>query len=487
MTADSTAVQAAPASDVTAGTPRRGILARGGPFALFAAYAIAMLLLIASSLIDFGTSRDLDERAARVSRTLEAIERLRLVVNTVSVGQASARGYLLTGDERYLPSYRDARQSFVARLPELESLLADDPAQRASLDRLRAVGTRRFDQADALLEAYRDRGQAAATAMLATDGAQEIGTVRNAAEPIIAEENRVLAQQHSAVERSYSNGLAKSLGADAIVALALTAVYLMMHRYLRQRDAALRTIEATNAALEQRVVDRTTDLSDLSRHLLDVREQEKKIIARDLHDDFGSYLTAINMDVSRVRDKISPTSPELAAKLDRTLTLLNSAIEMKRQLISELRPSMLDNLGLGPALEQYIEEWSRRTRIRASFDHEGDLTSSEEGCTIAIFRVFQEALNNVAKHAHANRVAGYAYRTDDRIEFEIADDGRGITADDRAKTGGHGLLGIRERILAYDGRLEILNGASGGTIVRGSMPCRMDAARRARPSTMQIA
>ncbi len=159
---------------------------------------------------------------------------------------------------------------------------------------------------------------------------------------------------------------------------------------------------------------------------------------------------------------------------------------MKRQLVSELRPSMLDNLGLGAALEQYVEEWSRRTRIRATFDHDGDL-SSDDGCLIAIFRVFQEALNNVAKHAKATRVAAYAYRTDDRIEFEIADDGRGITDEDRAKTGGHGLLGIRERTLAYDGRLEILNGPQGGTIVRGSMPCNVVRGRVARPATIETA
>ena len=74
---------------------------------------------------------------------------------------------------------------------------------------------------------------------------------------------------------------------------------------------------------------------------------------------------------------------------------------MKRQLISDLRPSILDNLGLGAALEQYIEEWSRRTGINATFDHEGELVSNDEGCPIAIFRVFQESLTNVAKHSGA--------------------------------------------------------------------------------------
>jgi signal transduction histidine kinase len=451
---------------------RRVVGSRGAPIVLLGAYLVAMFLLLASAVIDFRNSRALEQSSAKVARTIEALEKLRTIGNAFSVAESSQRGYLLTGDAAYLEPFRDMQQRLQIRLSEVGAVLSDTPTERAALVRLRDLAAIKFSEMDRTVNAYGTNGQAAAVSLFSEDeSAQTMAAARDLIRAMLAEETQVLGEHRRAAARAYSSGLAKTFVATAVVGLALTVFYVLMRRFLRQRDAALRTVEATNAELEQRVIDRTADLSLLSRHLLNVREHEKKAIARDLHDDFGSYLTAINMDVSRVRDKICATNPEQAAKLERTLGLLNSAIDMKRQLISDLRPSMLDNLGLGAALEQYIEEWARRNGIQASFDQHGELSCNDDGCPIAIFRVFQEALTNIAKHARATRVAAYAYRTGDEIEFEIADDGIGIADADRAKPGAHGLLGIRERVLAYGGRCEIVAGPKRGTIVRGTMPC----------------
>ena len=271
------------------------------------------------------------------------------------------------------------------------------------------------------------------------------------------------------VEAAFS-GRVESLFANVIVAAVLSLFYLLTLRFRRQRDVALDAVKASNDELEQRVSERTIELSNLSRHLLSIREDEKKSIARELHDEFGSFLTAINMDVSRLRDKISVTHPEQAAKFDRTLGLLNQTIDIKRRLISTLRPSILDNLGLGAALEQHIDEWSRDTGIAATFDHGGEFDGAEEGCLIAIFRVFQEALNNVAKHSDATAVATYLRRVGDSTEFEIADNGIGMSEAARNKPGAHGLLVIRERMLAYGGRIEMRPAPAGGTVMHASLP-----------------
>jgi signal transduction histidine kinase len=470
-------------------TGRQVLGAWGAPVVLFAAYALAMTLLALSSVIDYRNARDLEESGNNVSRTIEGTEKLRQIGNIFFIAESSQRGYIITGDPAYLAPYREMQQRIPVRLAEIAELFAKDPMQSASVVRLRELAAKKFSGMDQTLDAFRDQGQAKAMALVASEeGMNTMVAVRDLIGGMLTEESRMLSERRATAAKSYSGGLTKAMVASAVVALALSAFYFLMYRFLRQRDAALRVVEATNAELEQRVIDRTADLSHLSRHLLNVREHEKKIIARDLHDEFGSYLTAINMDVSRARDKIATTNPDQAAKLERTLGLLSSAIEMKRQLISELRPSLLDNLGLGPALEQYIDEWSRRTGIAASFDHQGELQSDEEGSPIAIFRVFQEALTNIAKHSGATRVAAYAYRVDDAIEFEIADDGVGLTVADRSKPGTHGLLGIRERVLAYDGHLELLNGPSGGTILRGTMPCHLPAIdERAVPYALQFA
>ena len=450
---------------------KRFIGAWAAPVVLFVAYAFALALLAASAFIDYRNSRKLEETSNSVSRTLEAMEKIRQIGNTFFVAESAQRGFILTGDAAYLEPFREMQQRIPLRLDEIDRLVSDTSAQRASARQLRELAGIKFAEMQKTLEIFRTDGQAKAIAHVSSDGGMTMmSRVREVIRSMLGEESRLLGERRVAADNAYSDSLVRAIVASCIVALALTAFYLLMQRFLRQRDAALTVVEASNAALEQRVIDRTADLSHLSRHLLNVREHEKKVIARDLHDEFGSYLTAINMDVSRARDKIAAANPEQAAKLDRTLGLLNSAIEMKRQLISELRPSILDNLGLGAALEQYIEEWSRRTGIAATFDHEGDLVSNDEGCPIAIFRVFQEALTNVARHSGATRVAAQAYRVGDNIEFEISDNGVGLTDADRAKPATHGLLGIRERILAYHGHVDFLPGTQGGLTVRGKMP-----------------
>jgi signal transduction histidine kinase len=456
---------------------RSGLGAWGAPAVLLTAYLVAMALLVASAFVDSRNARDLEQSGARVSQTITATEKLRQIGNTFFVAEASQRGYLLTGDDATLGPYREMRERIGTRVEEVASAVSDSPAQRESMAQLRETATRRFAEMQATLDAYRDGGQAAAREIIGrSENVRSMTAVRELIGKMLDEETRLLGERREAAAHSYTSGVNRGLFATGVVALALTAFYFLMHRSLRQRDEAMRVIEASKAALERRVVERTADLAHLSRHLLNVREQEKKGIARDLHDDFGSYLTAINMDVSRTRDKIAGTNPEQAAKLERTLGLLSSAIELKRQLISELRPSVLDNLGLGPALEQYIDEWSGRSNVASSFDYHGELVCDDEGGTIAIFRVFQEALANIGKHAKATKMAAYAYRTGDEIEFEIADNGVGIADADRLKTGVHGLLGIRERILAYDGRIDIVRGSQGGTVVRGAIPCFVAAA-----------
>jgi signal transduction histidine kinase len=443
------------------------------PAVLFSAYAVALILLAASALLDYQITHDLEASGRAVARTLEAIEKLRQTGNAFFVAESSQRGYVITGKESYLGLYREMHEAIGRRLDDTSRVVSEIPRQAERLTRLRQLAKEKFDEMDRTLDAYRSGGQAGAIALISADEGME--TILRARETIIqmlGEETRLLAERRAAESAAASGGRLKSILASGIVGLALTLFYLLMLRYLRERDTALAAVESSNTELEQRVTERTAELSDLSRHLLNIREDEKKSIARDLHDEFGSYLTAINMDVSRVRDKIAATNPEQAVKLDRTLALLNQTIDMKRRLISDLRPSILDNLGLGAALEQYIDEWSRYNGVTATFDFDGDLETEEEGCPIAIFRVFQEALNNVAKHSGATAVTAYVRRVGDAIDFEIADNGIGLSDAARSKPGTHGLLGIRERVLAYHGRLEFLRRPDGGTVLRASLPCK---------------
>lgn len=456
--------------------PARAALgAWASPLVLWFTFLVALALIATSAFLDVFNDRALAASNASVSRTLEALEKLRQTTNLIYVAESAQYNYILTKSPTYLGNYNEMKGLLPTRIAESAALISDDANQRANLERVRLAATRRFAEMDNNLRVFQKDGQAVAIAAAANDpGTSFLSEARSSIQSLLAEEGRLLKERRGVAATAYLQGQAITLLSSAVIAFALIAFYLLMRRNLRERDSAVEALERNNAALERRVAERTGELSQLSRHLLNVREGEKKSIARDLHDEFGSYLTAINMDVSRVRDKIATTEPEQSARLDRTLGLLNHAIEMKRRLISDLRPSILDNLGLGPALEQYIDDWSRYTGISTTFRYEGNLEASDEGCPIAIFRVFQEAMNNVAKHSQATEVTAFVRREGDQIVFEIADNGIGLSEDARTRHGTHGLLGIRERILAYDGHLEFTQGPRGGTVIRASVECRFD-------------
>jgi len=456
---------------------RRSLGAWASPVALLIAFVVALGLVAGSALLDTRNGRALDASNRSVARTLEALDKLRQLGNLLYYAELSERGYVLTGKDSYLEPYGELHRSLDLRLEEVGRLMTDIPEQHDHLARLRTFASRMFAELDRTIDVDHREGRQKAIDLINSDESIEamVGA-RPLIQAMLDTEGRLLAERRETASRAYAHGQLVSFVSSVVIAIALCAFYLLMLRYARERDSVQRELEETNAGLERRVRERTAELSQLSRHLINVREGEKKSIARDLHDEFGSYLTAINMDVSRVRDKISAADPEHAARLERTLGLLGHAIEMKRRLISELRPSILDNLGLGAALEQYVDDWSRYTGISTTFKYSGDLDSSEEGCPIAIFRVFQEALSNVAKHSGASEVVMSIERDVDTIRFQIVDNGTGLPDDALGKPGAHGLLGIRERILAYNGQLEYLPTPSGGTTIRASVECRATAA-----------
>ena len=239
---------------------------------------------MASGFVDFRNARELEASSVSVSHTLEAMEKLRQTGNTLFIAESAQRGYIITRNAAYLQTYQDMQQRIPVRLAEIGSLVDDSPVQRAAVEKMRTLVNAKFDEMGQTIDAYRSGGQSAAiTTVTASDAIGSMAAIREVIRVMLAEESRLLGDRRAVAAAAYSDGLKRALISTIVVGLALTAFYLLMHRFLRQRDAALRVAEASNAELEQRVAARTADLSHLSRHLLNVREHEKKIIARDLH------------------------------------------------------------------------------------------------------------------------------------------------------------------------------------------------------------
>jgi signal transduction histidine kinase len=219
------------------------------------------------------------------------------------------------------------------------------------------------------------------------------------------------------------------------------------------------------------------ELRGLSLGMLEVREAERTRIARELHDELGQILTALKMDVELFRAKIPHDRADLAEHATSMNRLLDSTVATTRRISSDLRPLVLDDLGLGAAAEWLLEGLAQRAGIAFELKIDPSCAELGEPHASTLFRVMQESLTNVARHARATRVTVRLAREGGDAVLTIADNGVGMNADARAKPGSFGLRGIRERVLLLGGVLSIAGDPSGGTTVSVRLPMPITASR----------
>ena len=216
------------------------------------------------------------------------------------------------------------------------------------------------------------------------------------------------------------------------------------------------------------------ELSDLSQSLQTVREEERKHIARELHDDLGQLLAALRMDFSVLEKKL-PEHEAVRPILKSMDNLILNAITTLRRIATDLRPRALDEGGLFFALQTLQKDFNQRHKIDCVLNaHEDDLILNDAIST-TIYRVIQESLTNVVRHAHATRVVIDLTRSENKLNFKISDNGRGISEQDFAKRQSFGLVGMRERVRALHGELHISGNANTGTCIEIVIP--VDAAK----------
>lgn len=223
--------------------------------------------------------------------------------------------------------------------------------------------------------------------------------------------------------------------------------------------------------IEDQVRQSREELRALSTHLQSVTEKERARIAREIHDELGQVLTGLKFDVSWLRDRASEDTrgPE-REKLNGTLKNIDGAIQSVRRIATELRPPVLDTLGLTAAIEWQAKDFETRTGIQCQLDSMAEDLPVDRDRATAIFRIFQEALTNVGRHALATRVTVGLQRANGHLLLRIADNGKGIEA--TRGSGGHslGILGMQERVRLLDGEMSISGDEGKGTVIEVDIP-----------------
>ncbi len=212
-------------------------------------------------------------------------------------------------------------------------------------------------------------------------------------------------------------------------------------------------------------------IKSLSRHTENIREEERKMIARNLHDELGQILTAIKMDVSWIRAKLQHTERTiLKSRASATIQIIDRALREVSRLSSELRPRILDDLGLKEALEAYIKEYEKHSGIAVHTSLPGKEPDPEPGMDISIYRIIQEALTNVARHSRATRVDLIMKVKRNNLEIRIIDNGRGISASEADAKESYGIISMRERVYGMGGTFDIRGSKGQGTHIHILIP-----------------
>jgi PAS domain S-box-containing protein len=244
-----------------------------------------------------------------------------------------------------------------------------------------------------------------------------------------------------------------------------TAQLAESNRLLRQ-EIADRTI------IEERLEKSEVRLRYLSAHLRRVREEERTSLSRELHDELGQLLTGIKMDVSWIGRRTTKDDGTIIEKVNSLLPLVDDAILSVQRISMALRPPALDDFGLQEAMKQAAEDFEKRTSIAYEITSKPQNILLKEEISTEAFRIFQEVLTNVARHAGAQNISVSLRNTGDRFVMKVRDDGRGITKEQISDLKSIGLTGMRERAFAVGGSLTIAGVQGEGTTVTLSVPLR---------------
>ena len=243
----------------------------------------------------------------------------------------------------------------------------------------------------------------------------------------------------------------------------LASAFDQMAERLEQRQA-----ERDEA--EREIRNSREELRNLSAHLQSVREEERTRMAREIHDELGQALTALKMDVSWLNRRHLGEDAAFKNKLASMEEVIDRTIETVQKLSGELRPGILDDLGLAAAIEWQAEEFQKRTAIdcQVSLGPEAITLKREQATTM--FRIFQETLTNVIRHARATKVEVRLKEQNGNIVLEVTDNGRGITEAEIGDPQSFGLIGMRERVKYIHGEVTIAGSPGKGTKIRVTLP-----------------
>lgn len=438
--------------------------------------ATALLVLGAVLVNDWSVAR-LHEQSEESQRLMQVQQQLIDLSATLTDADTGLRGFLLTREQPYLVPYERARAVLPAIGAQLRRQVGDDRELLEALLELEMLLTRRLGEMEATLALAQKGDRSGALAQFDINQRRLTGQAFRdgvGATITLIERRLQIMNRDRGLSIRWSRVASGATGALSLLLLFLLA--RMMTRESVRQDRLRSAEESQRIRLEQEVAARTQELSELTTHLQSVIEKEKQTLAHNLHDELGGLLTAARMDLSWLQGRAAALDPEFGGKLDELAETIGEAMNVKRRVVEDLRPALLDHFGLATALQSYFEETCRKAGIECRTRIPEDFERVSPELALALFRVGQESLTNIVRHAGARTVDVSLDLDDDHYVVDIVDDGKGMDVT-RARSS-HGIAGMRHRIETLGGRFTMSSSPGGGTRISIRVPRSSDATAR---------
>jgi signal transduction histidine kinase len=434
---------------------------------------LALGVIVSLAVLGFAEIgyRRLEFANKAMSAALEMETAVNETLALIGDAESGQRGYLLTGDASYLNPYKAALPKIdhtFARLRELintngSTVMIDHAGQ------LNVLIGKKLNEMESTLALNERSGRQAAFQLIDTGlGQQLMEQIRAQAQSILDELRESSRRGGARWAQDIEFGRVGMLTMTAFTIALLVVVWALARREISAREAKRRTLIEEQRRLEQEVTARTEELSELSNYLQTVREEEKSRLARDIHDELGGILVGAKMDVAWAAQRCKSSLPEAAEKLDRALAILDEGVEMKRRIIEELRPTLLDNLGISSALDWQVRQACERAGLNCELNV-ADIELPPE-VAIALYRIVQEALTNIIKYASARNVDVELLADDEGVSLIVHDDGAGLPSGVESSRLSHGIAGMRQRVRALHGTFKIGSRPGTGTTIEVFIP-----------------
>lgn len=435
--------------------------------------ALLIVVLVAATLV----SGDwILRRSEQMAQQLESSVHVRRLIFEWRVAMVDAetaqRGFLLTADARHLAPFERVEKDLPRILTQLRASTVDDPQLVARIDRIAEPTRAKLTELRSTVMLAKSGLKSQSIDIVSSDQSRQLTEqLRDGFDQLLAEAQRrterIVAERRANIQRARVSILffVVLVGFLLLLIVRLLAVDERRRAELRQAQTA------QTRELEGRIAERTLELSQLSTQLQNASEAERSTIARELHDEMGGLLTAAKMDINWLHGRLSETEESaLLAKLSSAGQALDDAMNVERRVVENLRPSLLVHFGLSVALRTHFEDRCAATELNCVIDLPELITDWDYGAQLTIFRVAQQALENVIRHGKARNLNLSIDLGAHGLAMTIVDDGAGFDVSTPPSATLYGITGMRHRIISLGGEFSVQSIRDKGTRLHVLLP-----------------